>query len=850
MRSIKAIVPLLVAASLAAWPGPGCSCTESCEREDGTDGSDPVAPDEAPDAMDPAADGVGPDENAGDPAVDEVPPPPPLITVFHRRGFDFVLPRDAMRPEEQVDALSFRAATNEFEPVSFIVKADEDLTMTAAVSDLVCPGCDPSGGDAVLPTGALDLRVVKVWKQAGLGRKVTKASGIDVPELLVYDDGQELHSEWPFPADHLVDGEGGDPADRGLYLDHLTYLSFPTTGMDLQQGTVSMMFRPEDDPEMDPAEPRYLFNLRNVLENGNTQDINLFYMSSSGALTLQFHITGGTPQTWAAVIPVPAEGWHQVVLTWRADETDPLSKIGTLYLDAADPVRTEAGIVVPTDLPAAFALGSHINGTHPAYGTFDDLRVYSYAASADEVSSGGCDEERLALAADLDSLDDTRALAYDLRSSHMQYPTISRELRTVIPAGTVKQFWLTARTDGSEPGDYEGTITLLAEGKAPFEIPLTLTVLPFALEETADLRVFHMFYFKFSLDPHSDQTVDEAHLRTYLEDLRQHGVTGVSLTDGGDSYGRVLEILRDMGGFDIAVVNIDIDLRDPDEDAIREFLALMDAGGWERFLYGIDEPNASADFIAHVKRSTAIKLAGGKVATAIQFAKARCLREASCTECQSPPMDANHVDCTGQALDFPNYHITSLTLTANEEIDISHAQDDPLMRYIEDVRADPSSKNPGILESYYWQPWVQIPNMNRLMAGFFLALSGLDGCWPWGYINYGSLGRDAFSETDNDFDKYMRDAMTAYPSSDGPIPTTQWEAFREGVDDIRYLETLEERLDLNQGSMPERVAEIRTALAELLHTYENPWHDNVLPASRFEEDRDQLIEWILELPGE
>jgi hypothetical protein len=51
----------------------------------------------------------------------------------------------------------------------------------------------------------------------------------------------------------------------------------------------------------------------------------------------------------------------------------------------------------------------------------------------------------------------------------------------------------------------------------------------------------------------------------------------------------------------------------------------------------------------------------------------------------------------------------------------------------------------------------------------------------------------------NDFDspkrdKDYRDHMFTYPTSDGVIGTVQWEGFREGVDDTRYLATL---LDLD-----------------------------------------------------
>jgi hypothetical protein len=46
----------------------------------------------------------------------------------------------------------------------------------------------------------------------------------------------------------------------------------------------------------------------------------------------------------------------------------------------------------------------------------------------------------------------------------------------------------------------------------------------------------------------------------------------------------------------------------------------------------------------------------------------------------------------------------------------------------------------------------------------------------------------------NDFDSTWRDHNMVYPTVDGVIDTIQWEGFREGVDDVRYLSTLLDRV--------------------------------------------------------
>jgi len=123
--------------------------------------------------------------------------------------------------------------------------------------------------------------------------------------------------------------------------------------------------------------------------------------------------------------------------------------------------------------------------------------------------------------------------------------------------------------------------------------------------------------------------------------------------------------------------------------------------------------------------------------------------------------------------------------------------------------------------------------------------SGLDGCWPWGYIWYNFDVRDAFNEVELPLGAY-REYMTAYPSSTGPIPTTQWEALREGVDDLRYLETLRWFIDNRDTIVFEQEATIVAELAVLLAGYQEPWYLNVKTPQEIADFRDQIIDWLLD----
>jgi hypothetical protein len=82
------------------------------------------------------------------------------------------------------------------------------------------------------------------------------------------------------------------------------------------------------------------------------------------------------------------------------------------------------------------------------------------------------------------------------------------------------------------------------------------------------------------------------------------------------------------------------------------------------------------------------------------------------------------------------------------------------------------------------QVGVENPEIYRRNYGFALWNEGFDGAMNYAYQHsYGHIW--------NDFDDLeYRDHVFAYPASDGVIDTIQWEGWREGVDDTRYLATL------------------------------------------------------------
>jgi hypothetical protein len=81
----------------------------------------------------------------------------------------------------------------------------------------------------------------------------------------------------------------------------------------------------------------------------------------------------------------------------------------------------------------------------------------------------------------------------------------------------------------------------------------------------------------------------------------------------------------------------------------------------------------------------------------------------------------------------------------------------------------------------YWTTQTAFPLFYRALAGLYNMRCGYQGTAPWAYQDY------------PDARLYSAPAhAVAYPDAAGrPIPTLRWEAMRDGIDDVRYLEALD-----------------------------------------------------------
>lgn len=80
------------------------------------------------------------------------------------------------------------------------------------------------------------------------------------------------------------------------------------------------------------------------------------------------------------------------------------------------------------------------------------------------------------------------------------------------------------------------------------------------------------------------------------------------------------------------------------------------------------------------------------------------------------------------------------------------------------------------------------PILDRFFYGFYGIKSGAKGIYQWVYQWPSSLGVTPYDELSSGSQGWYY----TYPSPEGPLPTPAWEAIREGIDDAKYLCTLQE----------------------------------------------------------
>lgn len=346
-----------------------------------------------------------------------------------------------------------------------------------------------------------------------------------------------------------------------------------------------------------------------------------------------------------------------------------------------------------------------------------------------------------------------------------------------LPGRYAKQFWVTVHVPEDAPaGTYRGVLRIVPANAPAREISLSVEVLPFVLAEAH--RDYGLYYRGQLVDEVKHVSSDyktEAQLEAEFRDMKAHGVylpdiyQPVSLK-GGDldvtGFEKYLAI-KERAGLPLSpllMLSIGATEATTDEaftERVRlyeKFMAYARSRGiTEVYFYGQDE--ASGEPLRRQREMwKEVHRVGAKT-------------WAACS--------TGFFDLVGDVLDLP-----VIARQSPNEVPRVKALGRKAWVYSWPLKASTG----------------ETPYSQRKSWGLKLYLSGMDGLHNYCYQFAEGPGEMAGRPWD-DFDSSVyRSLCYTYPTVDGVVSTLQWEAVREGIDDMRYIATLEKAIESAKSS--------------------------------------------------
>ena len=362
-----------------------------------------------------------------------------------------------------------------------------------------------------------------------------------------------------------------------------------------------------------------------------------------------------------------------------------------------------------------------------------------------------------------------------------------------IPRETAKQFWVTVHVpQDARAGKYEGKIELWSVGRLVETLKLELEVLPFDLEPNP-LESSVYFHWGIVIDEEGNGTVEHrtrtwAQYRAELENLLAHGVDNPTLGVRFDTglLPNALKLRQDIGMRMDNLYYLIAGTGTPAEQ-IKQIIKIAHEHGYsDVYFYGHDEARGDS-LKAQRPIWERVHEAGGKVFVA--------------------GSRGHNFPAMGDLQDL----LVCYGDPTKEEAALWHSKGHKIFCY-----ANPQS---GIEE----------PETYRRNFGLLLAVNDYDGGMT--YIYYHGW---------NDYyGKRYRQHNFVYPTVDGVVDTIQWEGYREGIDDLRYLGTLRKAIAKAKQGGP-AAGEAAKAQAFV---------DSMDVSGDLYAIRKQIIGWIVKLSG-
>ena len=337
-----------------------------------------------------------------------------------------------------------------------------------------------------------------------------------------------------------------------------------------------------------------------------------------------------------------------------------------------------------------------------------------------------------------------------------------------VPAGWTRQFWVTVHVPpDAEPGRYTGAITVSPANAAPRQLALELTVLPFDLQ--APDMLYSIYYYDQPNDGEpttSYRGKTAAQIEADLRNMKAHGILSPECRRVFDreKMAELFEMRRRVGldmetllysGIGVGYYNPTDERLETLKKELTEFMEFARQWGFKDIcFYGADERKGE-ELKSQRPAWQAAREVGAKVWV-------------SC--------GPDYWELVGDLLDIANLWWTDTA----EHADKMHAIGHRVLRYMNPMSG------------------VEQPDLYRQNYGLQLWKGGWDGACNFAFqadFGVGGWRNDAgWDDFNIDPNQRWKDHSMTYASLDGPIDTIQWEGFREGVDDVRYLRTLQDHI--------------------------------------------------------
>lgn len=377
---------------------------------------------------------------------------------------------------------------------------------------------------------------------------------------------------------------------------------------------------------------------------------------------------------------------------------------------------------------------------------------------------------------------------------------VLKEKPFTIDANETCGFWLTFHADETaKPGKYSAVVKLKSKGKQPFEIPLEVEVLPFKLRTPSDK------YWPLYFDSWRWQKMNDEQIMSDIKDFARHGINSLvgmpfyhcssdKFEYDMDFFAKINRFCKDAGingpfvstnecNYLPIMLNKSLGLKcdlqkEWPEQLKKEVLRIMKnavdsakARGLDWYFYGKDEPKPD-DFCA-LQMYQCAKEAGAKThATA-----------------SNHPETVKNFKSILSIVSVSGCQLSDSERTEKLKKDLNENNTE-LWYYATGCYVDPAPQEKRMI-------------YNRYGVGMFLWKTGALAAATWTFCR---PKEDAFNDFDGSVANKVepKDSCIVYPhflvenewsTYQGAIPTIAWESIREGIDDFKYLHTLDAMLN-------------------------------------------------------